>query len=66
MIMKEESFKVAVLQADGPEICEEIGEILREHYPIVVNTGLRQNLRPPNEGKWRSYYTVIKRSDDGE
>ena len=51
----------------APVLAKEIiGELLKKYYPIVVNTGLMQNTRPPNEGKWRAYYTVIKRSDDDE
>ena len=60
-----ETFKITVL-AESAERCEEIGGILREHYDVVVSTGINENTRPPNAGKWRGYYTVVLRTDDDE
>lgn len=58
-----ESFKITIL-ADSYRRCEEIGEILRKHYDVVINTGINENTRPPNMGKWRGYFTVVLEEDN--
>ena len=65
MKSKKETFGVTV-QAETAERCEQLAEILREHYDVVVSTGMRQNNHPPRMNWWRAYYTVIIEGDDDE
>ena len=64
MKSKKETFGVTV-QAETIERCEQLAEILRKHYDVVVSTGTRQNTHPPRMHWWRAYYTVIM-EDDGD
>lgn len=56
--MSKENFKITVL-AETSERCEKVGEMLRENYEVVINSGIHLNTRPPNLGKWRGYYTIV-------
>ena len=64
--MNEDNKVRVVVHSKGTEAIEEIGRILKEHFSVVVFTGMTQNTKPPHIGDWRGYFAVVLEEKEDE